>query len=163
MAKGRNIGFVVGDPIDVEVFQLLQFLQGIQCSGTAEYELFNFAFATRMEDKAFVKYPYLELCSRVPITAQKYISAAKRNLSKHLDGLVTAKYLAKYEWISNSNRSEDWSIILYPGSVAKNEEGNKEQLLLPLNIQSDTGQELVKSFLRSFALILNCIPAHFKR
>lgn len=131
-------------------FEYLMSLEGVVSKRL--YELFNFAFATRMENKDFVKYPYLELCSRVPIAAQKYISAAKRNLSRHLDGLITAKYLAKYEWVNNSNQSEDWSIMLYPGSVAKTEEGNKEQLLLPLNIQIDTGQELVKFFLRSFAL-----------
>ncbi len=88
------------------------------------YQLLNFAFATVIQDGR-VRYPYSDLCQRIPLVAEKYLSDAKRQLSPHIKLLIQTGILEKCLWLdANENEAKDIRNLLihfYPGPRSRAE------------------------------------------
>lgn len=102
-------------PID---FSYLQQLQS-DIAGRL-YELLSLKFyGVILNRRSYWKVEYKELCSLLPITAQKYLSLAKRSITPAHEELIKTQFLSKVVW--NTKDKNHWYILYYPGKKAREE------------------------------------------
>jgi len=90
------------------------------------YELLGVKFFGLPKNQPYVRYKYSTLCQLLPITRQKYLSAAKQKLDPAHRELKRTEFLADYCWEKNEvitgyKELSDWYLTYYPGKQAKRE------------------------------------------
>ncbi|MHC4457764.1 MAG: hypothetical protein ACYS0I_11905 [Planctomycetota bacterium] len=83
------------------------------------YEYLSFvSFATKCKPFSI---KYHRLCELLPITSQRYLSAAKRNLSPAHQELMNTGFLKKVVWRKSKTDPKTWIIVYHFGMRAKSE------------------------------------------
>ncbi len=84
------------------------------------YEILGVKFyGLRNKREDFICYRYPKLCQLLPITPQKYISLARRQLKPANEELQATGFLSDYDW--DEDTGKDWLIYYWPGERAKKE------------------------------------------
>lgn len=102
------------------------------------YEMLGLKFyGVFLNQRSYWRVEYRELCSLLPITAQRYYAQAFQKLAPAHQELVDTGFLRKVEW--EQEKKAAWFIRYYPGIRARaefgpmqEEIGGTEQLDLPL-------------------------------
>jgi hypothetical protein len=97
------------------------------------YELTGLKFKG-LKDSQYIKYDFLELCSRMPVLAQQHFSKAKTVFDRFHNQLLKDKWFSQVEWLGGDeyprlNKEHPWVIRYYPGQRAFKEIEQAEERL----------------------------------
>ena len=112
----RNVNARFVQPLDYS------FLVGLEHDLAARlYEVLSPKFYGLRKGTAYYHVDYLNLCNMLPITPQRYFSAAQRNLKPAHDVLAREGYLEKVVYVLHEGKKSIKTVRYYPGKYAKQE------------------------------------------
>jgi hypothetical protein len=96
------------------------------------YDILTIKFYGLKDKSDFIKIEYNNLCQLLPITPQKELWIAKKNLQPAHEELISTKFLANVSWNETGSK---WMLFYYPGQRAEMEnKAIKKYYKLPIEL-----------------------------